>query len=524
MKIPNSFWYNLALLLCIPAFFINLDLITLNEDEAIRALVALEMRLSGDFLTPTLNGTLYYAKPPLYNWILNIFFVLTGQITEFSLRLPTIVFLGFFGWSIYHYSSKYYDRQYAFINTFLFITCGRVLFWDSMLGYIDICYSWITFVNLMVIFHMYQHKKMGRLFFVSTFLAAIGFMLKGFPTIIFQGLSLVVFFGYQKDFKRLFSKAHLLSILLFSGLIVSYYLYYFNANENFKVLDSLLDQSTRRTLMHDQHSIGDFFKHLVSYPFENLYHFFPWSIMIIYLIRKRLWVLIGANEFLKYCTIIFGVNILVYWVSIEVYPRYILMLIPLAFSVFLYFHRIHYMDDSKLYKVFIVFMMLVILTGAGLSTYFMFWDQVNDVAFPVWKSLSISIPLLLIALYFYQHKSQRLISAICALLIIRIGFNFFVLPDRHQNDLATEYKRQAIEIGMKYKDKDLRIFDGTKIDYTSSFYITNTRSKISHRDYEHLESAYYVIDKSRYQIPLGFEEIEEFQIREQNKILTIISK
>ena len=39
-------------------------------DEAIRSLVALEMKLSGNLITPTLHGEYYYNKPPLYNWIL----------------------------------------------------------------------------------------------------------------------------------------------------------------------------------------------------------------------------------------------------------------------------------------------------------------------------------------------------------------------------------------------------------------------------------------------------------------------
>ena len=109
-KLPNYFWYFLALLLCIPAFLINLDLLTLNEDESIRALVALEMKLSGEWFTPTLNGTLYFSKPPLYNWLLNISFLICGNINEWALRLPTLLFLAIYAGSIYYYSNKYYNR------------------------------------------------------------------------------------------------------------------------------------------------------------------------------------------------------------------------------------------------------------------------------------------------------------------------------------------------------------------------------------------------------------------------------
>ncbi len=525
MKLPLRFWYILAIILCIPAFLINLDLITLNEDEAIRALVALEMRLSGDFITPTLNDTLYYAKPPLYNWLLNISFYLTGQINEFSLRLPTILFLGLFAGSIYYYSKKYYNSEYAFVNAFLFLTCGRVLFWDSMLGYIDICYSWITFMNLMVIFHCHQKEKFRSLFLLSFFLAAIGFMLKGLPTLLFQSLSLLVFFAYKKDLKRLLSKEFFYGISIFILIVGTYYSYYFYSNPNNSAIDGLVDQSTRRTLIHDKHDLWDFIVHIFTYPFENMYHFLPWSIMFIYIIRRDLFKIIYANEFLKYCFVIFMANIIVYWVSIEVYPRYILMLIPLQLSIFLYFHKINYEKESKLYKLFTYFSLALILFGAGLNFYFIFWEQLNDINYPIQKSLLTAIPLILIAIYFYYNKPQRILVFICALLIMRISFNLFVIPDRYQNDLATDYKKQAITIGEKYRNEDFRIFEGSKIDYTSSFYISNTRNKITPRDYKHeSNSAFFVIDTTRYDIPEDFVKVDEFQIREANKILTIIKK
>lgn len=523
IKLPNSFWYILALLLCLPAFLINLDLMTLNEDEAIRALVALEMKLSGEWFTPTLNGTLYYSKPPLYNWILNLSFLAIGAINEWSLRLPTLLFLGIYAASIYYYSNKYYDRNFAFINAMLFVTCGRILFWDSMLGYIDVCYSWITYMELMVIFHCYQKQQYMKLFLLSSFLAAVGFMLKGFPTILFQGLSLVVFFGYKKDLRRLVTKEHLFGILLFISIIASYYFYYYSANPESEAITGLLDQSTRRTLMHNKHNIWDFFVHVFSYPFQNIYDFFPWSIMIIYLFRRNLLEVLFENEFIKYCAIIFGVNILVYWASIEVYPRYILMLIPILFTVFLYFHKMHYEDESRLYKIFIYFSLASILLGAFLSLALPFVDQVNDVPSPFLKGFILGLLILMIAYYFYHHKSQRLITFVCALLLMRIGFNFFVLPNRYESDKATEYKAQAIEIGKKYKDLEFRIFEGTKIDYTSSFYISSQRGKITQRDYQHdTRGVFYVIDKAKYEVPPEFVEVEEFQVREGDRILTII--
>ena len=66
----NRTIYILAIVLLIPALLINLGLLAFIDDEGIRSLVALEMKLSGNYITPTLHGMYYYNKPPLYNWLL----------------------------------------------------------------------------------------------------------------------------------------------------------------------------------------------------------------------------------------------------------------------------------------------------------------------------------------------------------------------------------------------------------------------------------------------------------------------
>ena len=85
--------YGFAVLLLFPALLINLGLIAFIDDEGIRSLVALQMKFSGNYITPTLFGEYYYNKPPLYNWILLAFFEFTGIANEWTARIPTLIFL-----------------------------------------------------------------------------------------------------------------------------------------------------------------------------------------------------------------------------------------------------------------------------------------------------------------------------------------------------------------------------------------------------------------------------------------------
>ena len=63
----NRIW--LLLLLCPPAYLINLHLAAFTGDEAIRALVAYEMALSDNYVATTIHGASYINKPPLFNWL-----------------------------------------------------------------------------------------------------------------------------------------------------------------------------------------------------------------------------------------------------------------------------------------------------------------------------------------------------------------------------------------------------------------------------------------------------------------------
>ena len=69
MSFSTKILLALFVVLLLPALLINLGLMSFIDDEGIRSLVALEMRLSGNYMAPTMNGEWYYNKPPLFKWI-----------------------------------------------------------------------------------------------------------------------------------------------------------------------------------------------------------------------------------------------------------------------------------------------------------------------------------------------------------------------------------------------------------------------------------------------------------------------
>ena len=129
----------------LPALLINLGLMTNIDDESIRSLVAMEMLLSGNFVVPTLNGEVYLNKPPLFNWILLVWFKVFGNFEELTARFQTVLALLGYAATVVWSFKKPLGIHLALLSALCLITCGRVLFWDSLLSLIDITFSWVIF-------------------------------------------------------------------------------------------------------------------------------------------------------------------------------------------------------------------------------------------------------------------------------------------------------------------------------------------------------------------------------------------
>src|SRR2546422_1974979 len=89
---PSRAHLILLLVLCALLFFLGLGTLGLTDrDEGSNAEAAREMVESGDWLTPTLNGTPRFAKPILIYWLIACSYLVFG-VSEFTARLPSALF------------------------------------------------------------------------------------------------------------------------------------------------------------------------------------------------------------------------------------------------------------------------------------------------------------------------------------------------------------------------------------------------------------------------------------------------
>jgi 4-amino-4-deoxy-L-arabinose transferase-like glycosyltransferase len=513
-------WIYWAIIIVIfPALLINLGLLTFIDDESIRALVALEMDLSGNYIVPTLHGEQYYNKPPLYNWIILLFYKMFGRVDEFVARMPTIVCLLGYGATIFYFFRKHYDFRTAFITALVFITCGRVLFWDSILGLIDICFSWVVFTSFMIVYHEFERGRFWRLFFFTYLLTAAGFLLKGLPAIAFQGITLVVYFAWRRKFWKLFSAAHILNGLLCLAIIGSYYWAYSQYFPLDSLLERLLSESAKRTVVN--YGWWNTVLHFFTFPFEMVYHFLPWALFIIYFIRKDILSLLQADRFITFNALIFLANIILYWTSPEVYPRYLLMHAPLIFAVYIYLHQKHREEKTWQFKT-LQWLFLGACALVSLGSFAPLFIERTQGVDNLWlKTLPVAFALVGTTYLYWKNRDQYVLYLILFLLVFRVGFNFLVLPDRNDNDYGDLCRASTIEIGKTYADRKMYVYKDVFMQHTNSFYLTNARGAIVPRAYDSFEGdALYIIDEE-YSRQVKYDSIDHFKGRHWRSIYDI---
>ena len=523
---------SLLFIVLVAGLTINLGMMPFDSDEPTRMIVALEMILSGNYWVPTINDGFYYNKPPVFNWLIILSWKLWGEISEFSSRFPTVVSTIGYTISIYFISRRELPKKYALLHAFMFLTCGRILFYDSFLGLIDVTFSWLLYLMFMLIYYGYSWKN-KYLYYTSVYaLCSITFLMKGLPSVVFVGTAIISNLLIHRKFKQLFSWQHIAGGLTFFLIVGGYYFIYSGYNDLGDAFMKLFTETSKRTVV--RFGIGATLLHLLTFPFEMVYHFLPWSLFIGLLLNKKAVTAIRANRFESYAALTFLLAIVPYWTSPEVFPRYLHMLSPFIF--FLYTAAVYRAEQDRskfLHAIKGLFIILAILVTVGI------WAVpfVELLSVP-YLYLKVSVVFLLSALallVMWKQSHVKLLAFGALLIILRLGFSWFIIPSREKTSETVPVRGGLIEVGQRMKGQQLFIFNEAPekikseksklIGHFETFYLTRERDdKIPMSKVEDVPLNGCLIVPIGVDLPSNFETIDSLTMKWGHTKRLIIQK
>jgi len=267
----------------------NGSLPLIDRDEPRFAEASREMRQSGDFIVPTLNGEYRLDKPPLIYWCQVLSYDLFGE-DDFAARLPSAVFAALTTVVILVFATRIYGHRIGAWAGVVFATSlqvfihARAAVADMPLVFFFLIATWADWERL-------KNPKSAGWWWTFYVALGLGFLAKG-PAALLPAL----FGPVQRLLTRVPRKVDLRSsiqgALVALAVIGLWGVPALIATHGEYFLVGLGKHVVQRSLHPmESHGLPGFAGYLLSLPFyliTTLFSFFPWSLFLP-LSVQRLW-------------------------------------------------------------------------------------------------------------------------------------------------------------------------------------------------------------------------------------------
>jgi 4-amino-4-deoxy-L-arabinose transferase-like glycosyltransferase len=430
--------------------FSALPILELRGEEPRRAIVAIEMMLSDNIIVPTIHGENYYNKPPLFNWVLIVFFKLFNSFDEWVVRIPST--LGFILTGLLHFfiTKKYVNKNVAYLSTLFLFTTGDILFHGATLtGEIDLFYSLIVYAQIICLFVFYDQKKYFLMYGFSYLLMVAGFFTKGLPSIVFQGFTLVAMAIFYKDFRIMYRWQHILSGIFALFLIILYFWRYNQFTDAGPFIVKLFNESSEKSA--GVFSIFPIIKSVLGFPFFLISKMAPWSLLIVLIFFKRKDIkTLPANKFVRFSILFVLTNIIIYWLTPAVRIRYLYMFLPFLWLILAYYISPFIKElNTRVVKPIVIAMTSIVIIIILVAPFLSITKDLVTV-----KVLTPFLVLLIVlGIYFYRKYPQEWVLVLALLLLVlRFEMQLTYWPISHMKDFRhKEIIEKAVEISKENK-------------------------------------------------------------------------
>ncbi|HJX30114.1 MAG TPA: glycosyltransferase family 39 protein [Thermoanaerobaculia bacterium] len=244
-----------------------------NPDEARYAQVAREMRQTGSYALPHLNGEVYTQKPPLLFWSMAAFGALRGEVDETAARLPSALAAIGAILLVFRIGERLFGRRAAWLAAAAFATCFKIL-WQGRFGQIDMLLTALVTLGVWFWVRGYTERRpeLYPLFFVCAGAATLA---KGPVGLLPPLLSILAFLAVTRNLAEAKRLRIPLGLLLWAAVVLVWLVPAGMAGGAEYLQQIVYKQNVTRYAVPWHHH-QPWYYYLTVIPAE----FFPWSFLL----------------------------------------------------------------------------------------------------------------------------------------------------------------------------------------------------------------------------------------------------
>ncbi|MBN1436515.1 MAG: glycosyltransferase family 39 protein [Sedimentisphaerales bacterium] len=214
--------YLIIVLIWAAIFLPALGATEFKGEEGRRAIPAVNMIRTGNWILPTLSGRDYYNKPPFINWLIAGSFLITGRVNEFAARLPSAIFILLFITQLIWIRSDWLNLPARVIAAIVFMTSISIAEKGRLIE-IEAVYVCLTAMAVLWWLDMYSRRAKGWLLWLPpAVLLGCGLLTKGPIIVIVFYITVAAVLAYARRLKQLLTLEHLIAIIIFAGMFLGW--------------------------------------------------------------------------------------------------------------------------------------------------------------------------------------------------------------------------------------------------------------------------------------------------------------
>jgi 4-amino-4-deoxy-L-arabinose transferase-like glycosyltransferase len=184
----------------------------LRGEEGKRTLPAVSMMRDGNWVVPKVGGEDYYHKPPGINWLIAASFAITGQQTELTARLPSVVFVLIFVSVLIWLPYPWLGLEARLVCSILFLTTAGIIAKGRLIE-IEAVYISLTGIAILVWLYIWStNGSIWSLWIIPSIVLGFGMLVKGPFIFIFFYSVVISVLAYAKRLRDLFRVPHFVGI------------------------------------------------------------------------------------------------------------------------------------------------------------------------------------------------------------------------------------------------------------------------------------------------------------------------